>query len=48
MQRNDGRLEVVGWYVDDGLLATNLKEAMVKIVKEISGSFEIQDMGKPR
>ena len=46
-RRNDGRLEVAGWYVDDRLLATNSKEAMVKMVKEISRSFEIQDLGKP-
>ena len=43
-RRNDGKLEVAGWYVDDGLLATNSREVMVKMVKEISGSFEIQDL----
>ena len=39
--RNDGKLEIAGWYVDNKLLAANLKE-----VKEISESFKIQDLSE--
>ena len=43
----DGSIQLVGWYVNDGLLATNLPKAMENMVTDIKGSFEIQDLGEP-
>jgi Reverse transcriptase (RNA-dependent DNA polymerase) len=43
----NGGLEIVGWYVDDGLLAADLKESMQRMVKDIGKWFKIQDMGEP-
>ena len=45
--RNNGSVQLVGWYVDDGLLATNSSETMDSMVTAIKGSFEIQDLGEP-
>ena len=42
-----GSIEIAGWYVDDGLLATNSAQAMDKMVNDIRGSFDIQDLGEP-
>ena len=44
---NNGSIQLVGWYVDDGLLAANLSETMESMVTAIKGSFEIQDLGEP-
>ena len=40
-------IEIAGWYVDDGLLATDSTESMEKMVEKIGGSFDIQDLGEP-
>ena len=40
-------IEIAGWYVDNGLLATDSTESMEKMVEKIGGSFDIQDLGKP-
>ena len=44
---NNGSVQLVGWYVDDGLLAANSSETMDSMVTAIKGSFEIQDLGEP-
>ena len=43
----DGSIEIAGWYVNDGLLAANSTKAMNNMVKDIKGSFDIQDLGEP-
>ena len=43
----DRSIEIAGWYIDDGLLAANSTEAMDKMVSNIKGSFDIQDLGEP-
>ena len=45
--RGEGEIEIVGWYVDDGLIAANSTKSMKNILKDIKGSFNIQDLGKP-
>jgi Reverse transcriptase (RNA-dependent DNA polymerase) len=42
-----GDIEIAGWYVNDGLLATKTAESMQKLVKEICSHFHIQDLGEP-
>ena len=37
-------VEIIGWYVNDGLMVTSCSKSMVK---DIGGSFDIQDLGKP-
>ena len=44
---SDGLLDTAGWYVDDGLLAAHTAQVMEKMVHDIRGSFEIQDLGEP-
>ena len=44
---NDGLLDIAGWYVDNGLLAAHTAQAMEKMIHDIRGSFEIQDLGEP-
>ena len=44
---NNGSIQLVGWYIEDRLLATNLSETMDSMVTAIKGSFEIQDLGEP-
>ena len=44
---NDGLLDIAGWYVDNGLLAAHTAQVMEKMVHDIRGSFEIQDLGEP-
>ena len=44
---NNKSVEIAGWYVDDGLLASNSVESMDHMVKEIEGTFDIQDLGEP-
>jgi transposase InsO family protein len=46
-RHEDGGIEIAGWYVDDGLLAANSKESMERMIKDISHSFEIQNLGEP-
>ena len=41
------KIEIVRWYVDNGLVATSCIRLMEHIVKDIGGSFNIQDLGKP-
>ena len=38
---------MAGWYVDNGLLASNSPSLMSKMVNDIHGSFEISDLGEP-
>ena len=40
-------VEITGWYVDDGLLASNSVESMDHMIQSIKGSFNIQDLGEP-
>ena len=40
-------VEIAGWYVDDGLLASNSVESMDRMIEEIGGTFDIQDLGEP-
>ena len=40
-------IEIAGWYVDDGLLAADSVESMERMVTDIGGSFDIQDLGEP-
>ena len=42
-----GVVEIAGWYVDDGLLATSSAESMEHMITDIKGSFDIQDLGEP-
>jgi len=42
-----GGIEIVGWYVDDGLLASNSTKGMDSMLSDIRGSFDIQDLGNP-
>ena len=44
---SDGSTDIAGWYVDDGLLASHSTQTMEKMVKDIKGTFEIQDLGDP-
>ena len=44
---NDGLLGIAGWYVDNGLLAAHTAQAMEKMIYNIRGSVEIQDLGEP-
>ena len=40
-------IKIVGWYVDDRLLAADSSMTMKKMVDDIGGSFNIQDLGEP-
>ena len=42
-----GSIAIAGWYIDDGLLAANSIESMERMVVDIRGSFDIQDLGEP-
>jgi Reverse transcriptase (RNA-dependent DNA polymerase) len=46
-RHSNGDFEIAGWYVDDRLLAANSKESMMRMIKDISSVFEIQDLGEP-
>jgi Reverse transcriptase (RNA-dependent DNA polymerase) len=41
------QIDIAGWYVDDGLLASVSDATMDKMVTDIRGSFDIQDLGEP-
>ena len=43
----NGNFEIAGWYVDDGLLVSNSKESMDRMVEDIGSRFDIQDLGEP-
>ena len=43
----DNKVEIAGWYVDDGLLATSSVESMERMITDIKGSFDIQNLGEP-
>jgi Reverse transcriptase (RNA-dependent DNA polymerase) len=44
----EGReVEIVGWYVDDGLMVSNSTLSMDRMIQDARGSFDIQDMGDP-
>jgi hypothetical protein len=40
-------IELSGWYVDDGLLAEDSTRSMDQMIKDLRGSFDIQDLGEP-
>ena len=40
-------IEIAGWYVNNGLLAADSNAMMKKMVDDIGGSVNIQDLGKP-
>ena len=40
-------IEIARWYVDDGLLAADSPESMDQMIRDIRGSFDIQDLGEP-
>ena len=42
----NGSIKLSGWYVDDGLLAANSPQVMDRMITNIRGSFEIQDLGE--
>ena len=42
-----GSIEIAGWYVDNGLLASDSNITMDRMITDISGSFDIQDLGEP-
>ena len=44
---DDGSVNLAGWYIDDGLLASKSKASMNRMVNDIRGSFEIKDLGEP-
>ena len=44
---NNGEIGISGWYVDNRLLAANSTETMEKMVMDIKGSFDIEDLGEP-
>ena len=44
---NNGEIGIAGWFVDNGLPAANSIEMMAKIVMDIKGSFNIEDLGEP-
>ena len=44
---DSGSFAIAGWYVDDGLLASNSKASMERMIADIGGSFDIQDLGNP-
>ena len=43
----DNSIEIAGWYIDDGLLAADSEASMERMIRDIKGSFEIQDLGNP-
>ena len=45
-RRNRG-IDVTGWYMDDRLLAANSVKSMEKMLTNIKGSFNIEDLGEP-
>lgn len=46
-QFNRNSTEIARWYVNDGLLAADSTKSMEKMVRDIGGSFNIQDLGEP-
>jgi len=40
-------IEIAGWYVDDSLLPADSETSMERMIHDIKGSFEIQDLGTP-
>ena len=44
---NEGSIQIVGWYVDDGLLAANNQDSIQKMISQIKNIFAIQDLGLP-
>ena len=41
------KVEIIGWYIDDELVVTSCAKSMECVVKDIGGSFDIQDLSKP-
>ena len=44
---NNGSIQIAGWYVDDGLLASNTTTYIDEMINNIRGSFDIEDLGEP-
>ena len=45
-QSDGSSTEIAGWYVNDGLLAADSTKSMERMVRDIRGSFDIQDLGE--
>ena len=45
--KEDDSIEIAGWYVNDRLLATSSIESMERMIMDIKGTFDIQDLGEP-
>ena len=43
----DDKVEIIGWYIDNGLVANSCTRSMEHVVKDIGGSFDIQDLSEP-
>jgi hypothetical protein len=43
----NGEIEILGWYVDDELIAANALHLLDQITMDIEGSFDIQNLGEP-
>jgi hypothetical protein len=43
----NGEIEILRWYVDDGLMAANAPHLLDQITTDIEGSFDIQNLGEP-
>ena len=46
-QFKDDKVEIIRWYVDDGLVVTSCAKSMEHMVKDIGGNFDVQDLDKP-
>ena len=44
---NNSSIQIPGWYVNDGLLASNTTAYMDKMINNIRGSFDIEALGEP-
>ena len=45
---DNSSIQLAGWYVADGLLAADSTESMDHMLKDIRGSFQIQDLGETK
>ena len=44
---NKGFIQIAGWYVNNGLLASNITTYMDEMINNIRRSFNIEDLGEP-
>lgn len=45
--RDSDSIEIAGWYIDNRLLVSNSDASMDRMINDIGGSFDIQDLGDP-